>query len=205
MLGSHLGDTDHGRTAARDPLTTQSSRPNAGLREHMIDHRLDAGLVGDIGPDEAHDRATFCLQRPPFGFAATGSNNTRTLGDKHFRDAFADATGRTCYDSDLSVESAHERSPYRVCNRRTSAGGLGKTRIVKLRYTLPALADLAAILDYIAEHSPQGARRVQARIQIIIELSLQHPHIGTRTNDPTIRRMTALPLPILDFLRSRRR
>jgi toxin ParE1/3/4 len=70
---------------------------------------------------------------------------------------------------------------------------------VKLRYTLPALADLAAILDYIAEHSPQGARRVQARIQIIIELLLQHPHIGTRTNDPTIRRMTTLPYPYLIF------
>jgi toxin ParE1/3/4 len=36
---------------------------------------------------------------------------------------------------------------------------------VKLRYTLPALADLSAILDYIAANSPQGARRVQVRIQ----------------------------------------
>jgi plasmid stabilization system protein ParE len=35
---------------------------------------------------------------------------------------------------------------------------------VKLRYTRPALADLSAILDYIAAHSPQGARQVQARI-----------------------------------------
>jgi toxin ParE1/3/4 len=35
---------------------------------------------------------------------------------------------------------------------------------LRLRYTLPALADLNAVLDYIAAHSPQGARRVQARI-----------------------------------------
>ena len=52
------------------------------------------------------------------------------------------------------------------------ARGLGQTRFVKLRYTLPALADLGAILDYIAAHSPQGARRVQARIQALIDLLL---------------------------------
>lgn len=70
---------------------------------------------------------------------------------------------------------------------------------MKLRYTLPALADLNAILDYIAAHSPQGARRVQARIQAIIDLLLLYPGIGTRTDDPTIRRMTALPYPYLIF------
>jgi hypothetical protein len=40
------------------------------------------------------------------------------------------------------------------------------------RYTLPALADLRSILDYTATHSPQGAKRVQARIQAIIDLLL---------------------------------
>jgi plasmid stabilization system protein ParE len=70
---------------------------------------------------------------------------------------------------------------------------------VKLCYTTPALADLNTILDYIAVHSPQCARRVQARIQAIIDLLLLYPDIGTRTNDPTIRRMTALPYPYLIF------
>jgi len=32
---------------------------------------------------------------------------------------------------------------------------------VKVRYTLPALADFNSILDYIAAHPPQGAKRVQ--------------------------------------------
>ena len=41
---------------------------------------------------------------------------------------------------------------------------------MRLRYTLPALADLSVILDYIAVHSPQGARRVQARIQDLTDL-----------------------------------
>jgi plasmid stabilization system protein ParE len=70
---------------------------------------------------------------------------------------------------------------------------------MKLRYTLPALAELASILDYIAQHSPLGARRVQSRIQTIIDVLLQHPHIGTRTSEPTIRRMTVLPYPYLIF------
>ena len=64
---------------------------------------------------------------------------------------------------------------------------------MKLRYTLPALADLDAILGYIAARSPQGARRVQARIYAVIDLLLLYPGLGTRTDDPTIRRMTALP------------
>ena len=70
---------------------------------------------------------------------------------------------------------------------------------MKLRYTLPALADLSAILDYVAAHSPQGSRRVHARIQAVIDLLLLHPHIGTRTDDPFIRRMTTPPYPYLIF------
>ena len=70
---------------------------------------------------------------------------------------------------------------------------------MKLRYTLPALADLSAVLDYIATQSPQSARRGHARIQAMIDLLSLHPGIGTRTNDRTIRRMTALPYPYLIF------
>jgi toxin ParE1/3/4 len=70
---------------------------------------------------------------------------------------------------------------------------------VKLRYTVPALADLKAILDYIAAASPQGARRVQKRIQNVINLALVHPEIGVRTDDPTVRRLTTTPYPFLVF------
>jgi plasmid stabilization system protein ParE len=70
---------------------------------------------------------------------------------------------------------------------------------VKLRYTLPALADLDSILNYIAAHSPQGAQRVHARIQAIIDLLLVHPLIATRTDDPVIRRLTTTPYPYLVF------
>jgi plasmid stabilization system protein ParE len=70
---------------------------------------------------------------------------------------------------------------------------------VRLRYTLPALADLDAILDYIAAHSPQGAKRVQARIQALIDLLLYHPQIGTRTDNPVIRRLATPPYPYVVF------
>ena len=70
---------------------------------------------------------------------------------------------------------------------------------MKIRYTGPALADLAEILDYVAEHSPRGAKRIQARIGRIIELLEHQPRIGVRTEDPTIRRLTTLPYPYLVF------
>ncbi len=70
---------------------------------------------------------------------------------------------------------------------------------MRLRYTLPALAELAAILDYIDSQSPEGALRVKARIQTMINLLLLHPLIGTRTSDPALRRMTTPPYPYLIF------
>ena len=70
---------------------------------------------------------------------------------------------------------------------------------MRLRYTLPALADLSAILDYIAAHSPRGARQVQSRIKVLTDLLLLHPHIGRRTSDPAIRRMPMTPYPYLLF------
>lgn len=70
---------------------------------------------------------------------------------------------------------------------------------MRLRFTLPALADLAGVLDHMGAQSPQGARRVQARIQAIIGLLTAHPNIGSRTDDRTIRRMTTTPYPYLIF------
>jgi plasmid stabilization system protein ParE len=68
---------------------------------------------------------------------------------------------------------------------------------MRLRYTRPALADLDSILDYIASHSPQGAARVHARIQIVVGLLLSFPRVGVQTDDPTIRRITTSPYPFL--------
>ena len=70
---------------------------------------------------------------------------------------------------------------------------------MKVRFTLPALADLDSILNYIAVHSPQGAKRVQRRIRDMINVLSGHPHIGVRTDDPTIRRLSTPPYPYLVF------
>ena len=70
---------------------------------------------------------------------------------------------------------------------------------MKLRYTPQALAELSALLDAIAFHSPAGAHRVQLRVKAVIALLPLHPHLGARTDVPAIRRMTTRPYPYLVF------
>ena len=70
---------------------------------------------------------------------------------------------------------------------------------MKLRYTLRGAAELDKVLSYIEAQSPQGARRVQTRIQVIINLILQHPHAGRLTSKGRLRRMIASPYPYLIF------
>jgi plasmid stabilization system protein ParE len=70
---------------------------------------------------------------------------------------------------------------------------------MRLRYTRPALADLDTILGYVAVHSPQSAARIHARIAAVLDLLVDYPHIGSRTDDPSIRRIPTLPYPYLVF------
>lgn len=70
---------------------------------------------------------------------------------------------------------------------------------MRVRYTVPALADLEAILDHIGAQSPQGPKRVQAKIKSVIELLPRQPLIGTRTDDPSMRRLVVTPYPYLVF------
>jgi plasmid stabilization system protein ParE len=70
---------------------------------------------------------------------------------------------------------------------------------MRLRYTRPAAADLASILEYIAERSPWGVKRVQARIRAVTNLLLRYPLAGTMTGDPAIRRKTTTPHPYVIF------
>lgn len=76
---------------------------------------------------------------------------------------------------------------------------MGEARFLKVRYTRPALADLESILGHIAVRSPKGARRVQSRIQTLIGILSAHPLIGTRTDDPSIRRLATRPYPYIVF------
>ena len=70
---------------------------------------------------------------------------------------------------------------------------------MRVRYTLPALADLEAILDYVTERSPQGARRIKARIQAVEHLLARYPLTGTRTRYPWLRRIKVSAYPYVVF------
>ncbi|PXW64126.1 type II toxin-antitoxin system RelE/ParE family toxin [Methylobacterium sp. B4] len=70
---------------------------------------------------------------------------------------------------------------------------------MRLRYTPDAAAELDAILTYVASLSPQGARRVQRRIQAAIGLLLLHPLSGHATSLRPMRRIVATPYPYLIF------
>jgi plasmid stabilization system protein ParE len=73
---------------------------------------------------------------------------------------------------------------------------------VKLRYTVRGAAELDEVLTYIEARSPEGARRVQTRIRVIINLLLRHPHAGQLTNKGHLRRIIASPYPYLIFYRA---
>ncbi len=70
---------------------------------------------------------------------------------------------------------------------------------MRLRYTRPALADLVAVLDYVAERAPEAASRIHARIQAVSQLLMRYPLIGASTDDPQIRRVTTTPYPYVIF------
>lgn len=70
---------------------------------------------------------------------------------------------------------------------------------MKLRYTLPALADLRSILDHIEAQSPSASRKVAARLKALIELACHQPEIGRQTDEPGIRRIVVRPYPYLNF------
>ncbi|GAA0238235.1 hypothetical protein LNAOJCKE_1794 [Methylorubrum aminovorans] len=70
---------------------------------------------------------------------------------------------------------------------------------MRLRFTPDAAAELDAVLMSIADESLQGARRVQRRIQAVIDLLLRHPQSGRPTSLRPMRRIGATPYPYLVF------
>jgi toxin ParE1/3/4 len=70
---------------------------------------------------------------------------------------------------------------------------------MRLRYTLPALADLESILDYAVDRSPQGASRIHARIRAVTDLLLRY---GAVTDDPHNSARDDDAISISRFLRS---
>lgn len=72
---------------------------------------------------------------------------------------------------------------------------------MRLRYTRTALRQIETILTYVADRSPQGAERLQARILASVGLVLEHPYAGQATSRPSTRRMVLTPYPYVLFYR----
>ncbi len=66
---------------------------------------------------------------------------------------------------------------------------------MSVRYTRPAARQLAAVLEHITEHSPQGAHHVLNRLEQALALVAEHPRIGRATNRPGFRRINLHPYP----------
>ena len=71
-----------------------------------------------------------------------------------------------------------------------------------VRFTPRALAELDAILDYVAERSPTGARRIQQRIRTLIDVLPDFPNAGQQTSVPRLRRLVVTPFPYAIFYRT---
>jgi plasmid stabilization system protein ParE len=70
---------------------------------------------------------------------------------------------------------------------------------VRVRYTPKGAAELDHILTYIVERSPQGAAKVQVRIQLIVDVLLHYPFVGKATSNKRLRRIAASPYPYIVY------
>jgi len=70
---------------------------------------------------------------------------------------------------------------------------------MKVRFTLPALADLEAIVDFLNEKSPSAARGISRRVASLAFLIGERPQAGRRTDDANIRRINLRPYPYVLF------
>lgn len=68
---------------------------------------------------------------------------------------------------------------------------------MRVRFTLPALADLESIIDYVAQESPAAADQIAKRVAAVAEMICHQPRSGKVTDDPAIRRFNLAPYPYI--------
>jgi toxin ParE1/3/4 len=68
---------------------------------------------------------------------------------------------------------------------------------VKLRYSKRALEQIDKTLEHVAERSPSGAARIEARISAMLALVQIQPHAGVKTRLSGVRRIFLTPYPYL--------
>lgn len=70
---------------------------------------------------------------------------------------------------------------------------------MRVRFTRRSRADVLAILNYLDEHSPQGARNVRRSLKKTIEMIGDHPHAGRRSGEQNTRVLPAGRYPYLIY------
>lgn len=71
---------------------------------------------------------------------------------------------------------------------------------MRVRYSHRAVADLAAIADYLVERSPSGARAVEAAIRATVSLTADFPRCGrVVAQRPGVRVIPVTRYPYLVF------
>jgi toxin ParE1/3/4 len=68
---------------------------------------------------------------------------------------------------------------------------------LKVRFSRTALRQVDRTLGYIAERSPSGAAKIEARLSAILTLLRLQPHAGLKTRLPAVRRIFLTPYPYL--------
>jgi plasmid stabilization system protein ParE len=70
---------------------------------------------------------------------------------------------------------------------------------MKVRYTDTAATEVEEILEYIAQHNPSAAVRVNLRIHQTTDLLADFPEIAQMTDEPGIRRTPVGRYPLLVY------
>lgn len=70
---------------------------------------------------------------------------------------------------------------------------------MKVRHTRRSRADLVAILNYLDERSPQGARNVMRALRRALELIGEHPHVGRHSGEQDTRVLPVGRYPYLIY------
>jgi toxin ParE1/3/4 len=71
---------------------------------------------------------------------------------------------------------------------------------MKVVFSKLALGQLDEILSYIAQRSPQGAKRVEARFRRVVELIAEHPETAQEMiGRPGVRRAPLIRYPYLIY------
>ena len=68
---------------------------------------------------------------------------------------------------------------------------------MRVRLSATALRQIDKALGYIAERSPSGAAKIEARLSAILTLIELQPDAGLKTSLPRVRRIFLTPYPYL--------